>query len=146
MEAMEALDALGRPRSKFQTVNNQPSETVKAEAELGDINLILKKYREVGIIDNLNITEEMFADVTEFTDFQDVMQTAKVAEQEFMKLPSKVREVFNHDVATWLDTAHDQEKRSQLIEAGEVTPIEQPTPVDTPDSGPGDAPSTDPSP
>ncbi len=121
----EQLDSLGRKRSKYQTHNTLPSETVQAESEKADINKILKRYKEVGIIENLNLTEASFPDVTELGDFQDVMETARVAETEFLKLPSKVREVFNHDVATWLDTAHDQEKRASLVEAGEIKSIEE---------------------
>ncbi len=133
----EQLDSLGRPRSKYQTVNTLPSETVQADSEKADINKILKRYKEIGIIDQLNITEAMFPDVTEIGDFQDVMQTARAAEMEFMKLPSKVREIFKHDVANWLDTAHDQEKRTSLIEEGVIEPIEKPASTPAPDPDPG---------
>ena len=62
----------------------------------------------------------MFKDVSEFTDLADALNQAKVAEVEFLKLPSKVREIFEHDVAVWLDTAHDQEKRDALVAAGYI--------------------------
>ncbi len=134
----EQLDALGRPRSKYQTKNTMPSETVQADTEKADINLILKRYKEVGIQQNLDLTEAMFPDVTEIGDFQDVMQTARAAETEFMKLPSKVREIFKHDVANWLDTAHDQEKRASLIAAGKIKSVEESAADDPESSGGGD--------
>ncbi len=133
----EQIDSLGRKRSKYQTHNTMPSETVQADSEKADINKILKRYKEVGIIENLNLTEASFPDVTELGDFQDVMQTARIAETEFMKLPSKVREIFGHDVATWLDTAHDQEKRASLVEAGEIESVEKSAPADPQPSDPG---------
>ncbi len=120
----EKLNRRGRPR--VQTKNFGPSLTVQSDAKQADIKEILKKYREVGIVEHLNITEANYRDVTELTDFSDVMRTANEAKQEFMKLPSKVREIFHHDVAIWLDTAHDQEKRTALREAGEISPIEPP--------------------
>lgn len=129
----EQLDARGRPRSLYQTINEGPELTVQSDHDKADIRKILKKYREVGIVDNLNATQAQFQDITAFTDYADVMRTAKQAEMEFMKLPSKVREVFNHDVATWLDTAHDQEKRASLAETGEIKSVEQPAPIDTGD-------------
>lgn len=135
------LDYRGRPRSDSQTEFLDQSLTIQSDAPEADIQLILKKYREVGIIDNLNLTEASFMDVTEFTDFADLMRQTKIAENEFMKLPSKVREIFNHDVANWLDTAHDEEKRASLIEAGIIEPEQQPGTGDQPPDG-----GTDPNP
>mgnify|MGYP000688482643 CR=1 FL=1 len=140
----EQKDALGRPRSKYQTVNTMPSETVQADSDKADINKILKRYREVGIMDQLNLTEAHFPDVSELGDFQDVMQIARTAETEFMKLPSKVREIFNHDVAKWLDTAHDEEKRTSLIEKGIIESDEKPAPSHPPDGGAGNEKPEDP--
>ncbi len=133
----EQKDARGRLRSKYQTVNVLPSETVQADSEKADINKILKRYAEVGIREQLNLTEAHFPDVTEIGDFQDVMQTARAAETEFMKLPSKVREIFNHDVATWLDTAHDEEKRTSLIEQGKIEPVKESASSNPPIGGDG---------
>ncbi len=133
----EQKDSLGRLRSKYQTHNTLPEVTVQADSEKADINKILKRYAEIGIMENLELTEASFPDVTEIGDFQDVMQTARIAEMEFMKLPSKVREIFNHDVATWLDTAHDEEKRASLIEKGIIEPVEQPASPPAPDAHPG---------
>ena len=107
-------DARGKER--FQTVNDLPSETIQSQAQQGDINHILKKYDQVGVIGMLNNAEQVWRDVTSFDDYADAIRHAKDAEMEFMKLPSKVREVFNHDVANWLDAAHDPEKRQNVLE------------------------------
>lgn len=96
---------------RVQTINDQPSLTVQSDAKRADIRQILKKYKQVGIVDHLNHVQARWADVTEFTDLSDALRQARVAEEEFMKLPSKVREIFNHDVTEWLDTAHDPAKR-----------------------------------
>ncbi len=112
----EQLDSRGRPR--VQTVNNDPSETVQTDLQRADIHEILRQYAQVGLVDNLNYAEAQFKDISDFTDFADAMRHAKQAEEEFFKLPSKVREIFNHSVEEWLDAAHDQEKRDALVEAG----------------------------
>ncbi len=117
---MENLDHRGRPR--VQTVNDLPSLTVQSDRDEADIIKILKKYKEVGIVDHLNLTQSSYQDVTAFTDFADVIRTAKEAELQFLELPSKVREIFKHDVANWLDTAHDEEKRASLVAAGIIEP------------------------
>ncbi len=127
---MENLDYRGKPR--VQTINNLPSETLQSDGDRADIKKILKRYKSVGIVDHLNLTESTYQDVSEIGDFADVMRIAQEAEQQFMQLPSKVREIFNHDVANWLDTAHDQEKRLQLLEEGKIETLEPPDKKDPP--------------
>ncbi len=115
MTKTEILDSRGRPR--VQTINTEPSMTVQSDAHLADIQNIMKQFG-IGGIEMLDETQLTFADVSDFTDLADALNQAKVAEVEFLKLPSKVREIFDHDVATWLDTAHDEEKRDALVQAG----------------------------
>mgnify|MGYP000025003344 CR=1 FL=1 len=122
----EHLDYRGRPR--VQTINDLPSCTVQYDADQTDIKKIIGKYNNTGIIEHLNKVEATYADVSTFTDFADVMRHAKAAEAEFMKLPSKIREEFNHDVATWLDTSHDPEKRASLLTERASEPVAEPTP------------------
>ncbi len=106
-----------RGRKRVQTVNNEPSQTVQSDSHLADIQNILARFGAGGI-EALDETELQFGDVSEFTDLRDALDQARIAEVQFLKLPSKVREIFNHDVAVWLDTAHDEEKRDALVEAG----------------------------
>lgn len=117
-ETLDVVDSRGRKRSEAWTENDEPSLTVQSDADKADIGKILSRYAQVGIVDHLNMAQGMFMDVTEFTDLADAMRQSKVAEVEFLKLPSKVREIFNHDVAEWLDAAHDPDKRAKLEEAG----------------------------
>lgn len=117
MRKVGKKDYLGRDR--VQTINEDDSMTVQSDAHLADINRIMREFAQDGAA-MLDQTALIFADVSEFTDLQDAMNQAKVAEIEFMKLPSKVREVFDHDVAVWLDTAHDPEKRVALEATGLV--------------------------
>lgn len=118
----EVLDSRGKPGVK--TVNNDPSETVQSDAHLTDIHNIMAQFGEGGHV-GLDEAALLYADVSEFTDLQDAMKQAHYAEKEFLKLPSKVREVFGHDVAVWLDTAHDEDKRDELVKAGFLEPREE---------------------
>ncbi len=90
--------------------------------------------------DILDEAELIFADVSAFGDYQDVMLEVRRAEETFMALPSKVREVFGHDVNVFLDTAHDDDKRQKLVERGfleaPVEVVETPvTPAPKPEEG-----------
>lgn len=134
-------DRRGRERSAHQTFNDLPSETVQTDAHLADINKILGKYREFGITDSLNLAEKTFRDVTELPDYSEAMREIRKAEMQFMELPSKVREMFNHDVAEWLDAAEDPEKRHELVRKGFIKDLENPEHPSPAGEG-----STDPSP
>ncbi len=140
----EQLDSMGRPR--VQTINDDPSETIQSDMHRADIMAVLRQYKEIGIAENLNYAEAQFRDISEFTDFADAMRHAKMAKEEFMKLPSKAREIFHHSVEEWLDAAHDQEKRDALVAAGIIEaspeviipgtpPVGPPAPAPTPAPG-----------
>ncbi len=121
-------DKDARGRARVQTGNWEPSMTVQSDAHLADIQNIMKSYGVTGMAD-LDEAAMQFADITQFTDLADALNQAKDAEREFLKMPSKVREVFNHDVAVWLDTAHDEDKRDALIALGFLKPREVVEPV-----------------
>jgi len=115
-----------RRKPRVQTVNTEPSKTVQSDLQRTEIKHILAKYRQVGIVDHLRSVDLQFRDVSEFTDFSDLMLQSAQAKQVFMNLPSKVREVFGHDVAVWLDVAHDPTRlealRPQLEKLGVLEP------------------------
>lgn len=119
-ERQEARNALldSRGKARVQTVFEDESKTVQSDAHLADIRQILGAFGVQGIdvLEHLQLTEEDFFDVDEFDDFADVMRHVTVANEEFMKLPAFIREIFNHDPAVWLDHAHDKEKRDALVE------------------------------
>lgn len=125
------LDYRGRPRDKYQTMNTDPSETIQSDAHKADIKTILKKHGVTGIVEHLAQTDAQYVDVTELSDYAEVMRVTRDAEGQFMKLPPEVRELFDHDVAKWLDAAHDQEKRDAVAEAVNQQSVETATPGNT---------------
>lgn len=114
----------------MQTRNEDPSLTVQSDRNRAEIRHILKRYRDTGIVDHLRQVDLQFRDVTEFQDYRDAMLHAKEAEAAFLRLPSKVRELFGHDHLRWLDVAHDEEKleelRPKLEQLGLLEPVEVP--------------------
>ncbi len=128
-DKQEVRDYRGKPR--VRTINNEESKTVQSDAHLADINHILATFNVQGeaLLDEAAL---VFADVSEFGDYKDVMDNMKLAETDFLALPSKVREVFDHDVAVWLDTMHDDDKREKLVERGFLNAPEKPAPVPEP--------------
>lgn len=105
-----------RLRPRVQSGPYGPSMTVQSDRDMAEVQTILRKFGAEGLLaDDLRQAQLQFLDVTHFEDYADVMRTARNAEAEFMKLPSKVREIFNHDAAEWLDAAHDPDKRARAL-------------------------------
>lgn len=123
-----------RRKPRVQTVNDMPSMTVQSDVFRSEIKHVLAKYKQVGIIEHLRTVDLVFRDVSEFEDFPDMMRQTAEAEAVFMRLPSKVREVFHHDYVRWLDAAHDPKKleelRPQLEELGVMEPKAPVQPVE----------------
>lgn len=124
-KSVDNVNSRGRKRSEFWTVNDEPSKTHSADAPEADINEIMRQYGNVGVLQHLQNVEAQFADVSEFEDYAEVARYVAKAERQFMALHPDVREIFQNDVSTWLDTAHDQEKQDALIRGGFI-----PTPDD----------------
>ncbi len=109
------MDSRGNLR--YQTENTDPSKTVQSDAHLTDVRNIMRQFGQGGM-KMLDEAALMFADVSDFTDLKDAIDHAKAAETQFMLLPAAVRAIFEHDVAVWLDTAHDEDKRDALVAGG----------------------------
>lgn len=103
-----------RRRPRVQTVNDMPEKTVQSHHKESEIQHILARYEQVGIVDHLRQVDLQFRDVTEFEDFADLMRQTNEARMAFMRLPPELRDVFNHSVEEWLDAAHDADKLEAL--------------------------------
>lgn len=112
-------------RRRVQTVNEEPSRTVQSDRQRADIGHILEKYEQTGVLVNMREVDLEYRDVGEFSDFADMMHQVKAAEAAFLELPSKVRQVFDHDVARWLDAAHDGLDEFQTAKLTELGVLEQ---------------------
>lgn len=131
-----------RRKPRVQTMNTLPTKTIQSDVTRSEIRHVLAKYRQVGILEHMRDIDMTFRDVSEFEDFSDLMRQTKSAEQAFMRLPSKLREVFSHDVNEWLDAAHDPEKlearRPQLEALGVLEPLPAPPAPPSPPAAPAE--------
>ncbi len=115
-------DSRGNPR--VQTVNNDESETIQSDAHLADLKNIMGAFARDGV-NALDLAEQTFADVSEFNDYAEALREVDRAKDMFLTLPSKVREIFGHNVAVFLDTAHDDDKREAMVKAGFIKAPEE---------------------
>ena len=101
-------------RRRVRTMNNEESKTVQSDVHEAEIHEILGRYAKTGILPHMSSVDLQFRDVSQFEDYADMARQNKEAEAIFMQLPSKVREIFEHDHYKWLDAAEDPEKLEAL--------------------------------
>lgn len=124
-----------RKRPRIRTEFPEESRTVQSDRDRADMKTILQRHALQGAPVNLARPDLEFRDVTSFSDYGDALRELKNAEAAFMRLPSKVREVFGHDPAEWLDAAEDglsAEQRARLVEFGVLEDVEDPAKANQP--------------
>ncbi|AXL15134.1 internal scaffolding protein [Microviridae sp.] len=96
-----------------------PSRTKQSFAEEADINNLMQKYIQTGILVDGEPTRQFtFGDFSNGTDFQEVQEKILAARQDFSTLSSNVRERFNNDPSELLDFASDPANKAECIKMG----------------------------
>jgi len=120
-----------RRKPRVQTEFLDESLTVQSDRFRSEIKHIMTRFEETGVMAGMREVDLAFRDVSQFSDFAELMREAEDAKQEFMRLPSKVREVFGHDHFNWLDAAHRPEAfaryRPALEELGVLEKVAKPS-------------------
>ncbi|QXP08036.1 MAG: internal scaffolding protein [Arizlama microvirus] len=99
-------------------VNNEPSKTKQAFKDESDMNNILKKYAATGALP-LNIKENpVYGDYSSVPDYQTALNTIQKAEQQFLGLPSELRDRLQNDPSLFLDYVNDPKNSDELIKYG----------------------------
>ena len=92
------VDELG----KRMDGTKMPSMTEQHHQESSDINNIMKKYTETGIVDHVSKYEPVYGDHSG-ADFHEAMSIVANAQSMFLDLPAQAREKFDNDPAKFLD-------------------------------------------
>lgn len=111
--------------------SGQTSKTQQHFKDECDINQILERFRETGVIDHIKTTQAQYGYAPAIT-FTEAMLTVATANENFMQLPADIRSAFKNDPALFLDAAADPEKRGLFEELG----LLQPEPPIKPDEPP----------
>jgi phage internal scaffolding protein len=91
-----------RVASKTNIKQFGDSLTVQDQAKSADINNILKRFNQTGLIDHVAQYEPQYGDFAKL-DYHTMHEQIKTVENAFQELPPNVREQFNHDPQVWLD-------------------------------------------
>lgn len=107
-----------------------------------DINLIMSRYVKTGVIEHLNPLVSSFSDVSSLGDYSAMRFALSAAEDAFMQLPARVRELVGNDPARFLDFVSDPANLSAIVDLGLGQFVKAP-PSQIDEEGKGDSPRED---
>lgn len=118
--------------SKFKT-----KQSFKDEC---DINRIMKKYDQTGVIDHLSKNQPVYSEmfITPKNAY-DAIERVQNAQEVFEKLPARIRDAFKNDPGTFYNFASDPKNHDGLVKLGLARPKAQPKGHSAPPSKDGAA-------
>lgn len=86
-----------------------------------DINIIMRRYEQTGVLDHVSGREPQYLDATA-VEFQSAMEIIAAARSQFQSLPAKLRSFFDNDPARFVEFMESDPDREDLAELGVLTP------------------------
>lgn len=102
---------------------NEPSMTEQHFKDECDINSIIAKYKQTGILP-VGDRQPLFGDFAEFpTDLQSSMKMYDEAQERFLQIPSEIRKEFGNDPAQLIAWLQDEKNHAKAVEFGLIAPV-----------------------
>lgn len=98
-----------------------PGKTKQEFKDESDINKIMARYMQTGLLSNVTNKLPQFADVDGST-FYEAMLVVAESKTLFEQLPSLVRNKFENDPGKFLDFVHNPENLPEMAEMGLLRP------------------------
>lgn len=105
------------PKRRVRYDDSSPSRTKQSFAAECDINNIMARYLNTGLITHENTRQALYGDATG-VDYQSAQNFIAAANSEFQALPSAIRSRFDNDPALFLDFIHDEKNLPEMAELG----------------------------
>lgn len=121
------------------------SRTKQAPAAETDINIIVKRHAKTGIWSHLTPRVPHYGDFSKAQDLFNATLQVHAAEDDFMELPARVRQLVDNDPVKLLNAMANPVSFHELVEAGlPVADSYEPPKTEEPAPPPAPAPTTDP--
>lgn len=121
-------EAVGRPSPIFHTAytprrkttfkTRGPSKTKQHFKNDCDINVIIKKHRDQGILPQMIRQNPIYGDFSSVPTFQNALNTVIKAQQQFEALPANIRERFHNDPEKFLEFATNASNAEEMVRLG----------------------------
>lgn len=107
-----------KERVRITKVCDGDSRTHQSMADACDINLVVARYANGGVVDHVNKSQPKYGDFTNVKTYLEAHTAVQEAHDGFMELPSGVRKVCQNDPGVFLDMTETEEGREALEQAG----------------------------
>ena len=103
-----------------------PSRTDQSMKDECDVNSFLRKYCSTGVLTHTNDKVPQFGDFSQMpSDYGEALALIKRSEDEFMQLPSEVRDKFDNKPGNLIKFLQDESNRDEAVKLGLVNkPVE----------------------
>lgn len=103
---------------RVKQASGGPSRTKQSFKAECDINNILKKFRDTGVVTHVRKSAGLFADFSGLTDYQTALNAVLSADAAFKELPASVRDRFGNNPTAFLRFVEDDKNEDELISMG----------------------------
>lgn len=102
------------------SINFEHEETLTKEflKDECDINYILKRYMQTGVIDHLSNKKPIYDDVSSLGDLHECYRKIEAAEDAFYELPATIRERFDNDPVSFVEFVQNPSNEEELVALG----------------------------
>lgn len=109
-------------RVRLRTVNLEPSMTKQAHKDECDINVIMSRYQQTGVLPGDDrIAGARYMDCTG-ADYQEAMMVVASAKTAFLEMPAGIRDRFDNDPRRLMEFLEDPRNLEEARELGLVNP------------------------
>jgi phage internal scaffolding protein len=112
------------PKKPCFFVTTGESLTQQHFAEESEINNIIRSHDRNGVIDHIHRGNAIYGDFSNITDLSDALIQIKEAQQEFLNIPSEIREKFKNDAGEFFKFASNPDNESELQKMGLLNPTQ----------------------
>lgn len=94
------------------------SLTQQHHKEQCDVNSIMKKYRNTGLIEHVSRYQGSYGDFVNAPDYHTALNKMIEADAMFLTVPSDIRELFDNDPGRFLEFVMNDENEDEMRELG----------------------------
>lgn len=112
-------------KKRYMKFFNSPSKTKQSFKNECDINLIMKRFKNIHGDNFLDVNRAAlggaYEDLVGIPDYRSAIEQIRRADEVFMALPSQLRLTFNNDPVYFLDFVQDPKNFDHLVNLGLAT-------------------------
>ena len=131
-----------RERKPVRKTFTKPSLTKQAFRDESNVNNIMAKYLQTGLLDHVNQHQGSYADFINAPDYHTAMNRITAADQAFQSMPSDIRKKFSNSPSEFLEFAQNPDNVEEMRELG-LLPGPENTPPAAEDAATADPPATE---